>query len=191
MSAERGADKREAILQAALALFAERGFHGTSVPSVAELAEVGAGTIYRYFESKEALVNALFLQWKSVVARMFLDEFPFHLPVREQFRSYWKRMAAFAREHPKAIQFMELHHHGPYLDDVNRGLEARVQAMACAWIDGARQQQILKDVPAAVVIAFVHGAFAGVLRASWLGQLELTDEVVDQSERCCWEAIRA
>ncbi|MEA2752174.1 MAG: Bacterial regulatory protein tetR family, partial [Myxococcales bacterium] len=37
-------DKREAILDAALTLFAERGFHGTSVPDIAQLAGVGAGT---------------------------------------------------------------------------------------------------------------------------------------------------
>ena len=35
--------KREAILNAALRLFTERGFHGTAMPLVAELAEVGAG----------------------------------------------------------------------------------------------------------------------------------------------------
>src|ERR1035437_2808422 len=42
-------DKREAILGAALELFAERGFHGTAVPQIADKAGVGAGTIYRYF----------------------------------------------------------------------------------------------------------------------------------------------
>ena len=56
--------KREAILDAALSLFAERGYHGTSVPSIAKRAGVGAGTLYRYFENKEKLVNALFLREK-------------------------------------------------------------------------------------------------------------------------------
>jgi TetR/AcrR family transcriptional regulator, repressor of fatR-cypB operon len=51
--------KREAILNAALQLFTEFGFHGTAMPQVAERAGVGAGTIYRYFTSKEALVNTL------------------------------------------------------------------------------------------------------------------------------------
>ena len=44
-------DKSTAILEAALALFAERGYDGTPVPLIAEKAGVGAGTIYRYFES--------------------------------------------------------------------------------------------------------------------------------------------
>ena len=41
-------------------LFTERGFHGTAMPLVAERAGVAAGTIYRYFDSKEALVDAVF-----------------------------------------------------------------------------------------------------------------------------------
>lgn len=49
------ADKREAILAAALDLFAERTFEGTPVPLIAERAGVATGTIYRYFESKETL----------------------------------------------------------------------------------------------------------------------------------------
>ena len=59
--ARKGAgDKREAIMTAALELFVERGFFGTAVPEIADRAGVGAGTIYRYFESKEALVNEIY-----------------------------------------------------------------------------------------------------------------------------------
>ncbi|MGZ3428822.1 MAG: helix-turn-helix domain-containing protein, partial [Polyangia bacterium] len=64
--------KSDAILKAALELFVERGFHGTPVPLVAERAGVGAGTIYRSFESKEALVNALYQRWKQTIARQIV-----------------------------------------------------------------------------------------------------------------------
>ncbi len=69
-------DKAEDIMRAAIDLFVERGFHGTSVPSVAERARVGAGTIYHYFEGKEALVNAVFQRWKQAMAGEMLRDFP-------------------------------------------------------------------------------------------------------------------
>src|SRR5258707_1870489 len=94
LPSDRG-DKRERILQAALELFAERGFHGTAVPLVAARAGVGAGTLYRYFESKEALVNALFRHWKSELTRALLDGFPGDATPREQFHQFWKRMCRF------------------------------------------------------------------------------------------------
>ena len=53
-------DRRESIMDAALACFVERGFYGTAIPQIADKANIAAGTIYHYFESKEALVNALY-----------------------------------------------------------------------------------------------------------------------------------
>src|SRR5262245_1401210 len=117
------AEKRDAILDAALELFADLGFHGTAVPLVAERARVGAGTIYRYFESKEALVNALYQREKRRMLDAVLAEFPVDKPAREQFRTFFVRMAAYAKAEPIGARFMELHHHAAYLDDESRQLE--------------------------------------------------------------------
>src|SRR5687768_1361146 len=93
-------DKRAAILEAALELFVERGFHGTAVPEVAERAGVGAGTIYRYFASKEALVNELYQREKSMLSTRVLREFPIASSAREQFGTLWRRLAAYAKDEP-------------------------------------------------------------------------------------------
>jgi len=50
-------DKRDDIVRAALELIAENGFHGAPMAMIADKAGVGAGTIYRYFENKEVLIN--------------------------------------------------------------------------------------------------------------------------------------
>src|ERR1043165_5325344 len=121
-----GGDKREAILDAALDLFVERGFFGTAVPEIAERAGVGAGTIYRYFESKEALVNAIYRQQKQQFAHIVLDDFPPTLLTREQFRLMWMRMAKFATDHTSAFIFLELHHHQRYLYAESKAVESRM-----------------------------------------------------------------
>src|SRR5262245_41831734 len=92
--------KAEAILKAALELFVERGFHGTPVPEIAERAGVGAGTIYRSFANKEALVNVLYRRWKQSLAEKMISEFDPDRPAREQFRGVWERTADFALAHP-------------------------------------------------------------------------------------------
>lgn len=116
-------DKREAIFAAALALFAERGFHGTSVPDIAQRAGVGAGTIYRYFEGKEALVNALYQHYKGVLVQGLLHGFDPDAPPRAAFHGFWTNAVAFVRASPQAFDFLELHHHAPYLDKKSRDLE--------------------------------------------------------------------
>lgn len=58
----KNSDKRDEILRAALELIAEHGFHGAPMAMVAERAGVGAGTIYRYFEGKDALIAEIFAE---------------------------------------------------------------------------------------------------------------------------------
>jgi AcrR family transcriptional regulator len=52
-------DRREDILQASLHLFAEKGFHGTSMRDIARSADITEGLIYHYFESKRDLFRAI------------------------------------------------------------------------------------------------------------------------------------
>jgi TetR/AcrR family transcriptional regulator, repressor of fatR-cypB operon len=190
MVKEAREDKRQAILDAALELFSELGFHGTTVPQVAERAGVAAGTIYRYFEGKEALVNALFQHWKGELGRALMNDFPTMRPVREQFHVFWRRMHRFATDHRTAFAFLELHHHAAYLDAKSREVEDTVLSAARAFFDATRRQQLTKDVSSELVIAMVWGAFSGVIKGSWIIQTELTETELDQAESCMWEAIR-
>lgn len=184
-------DKRLAILDAALELFVEYGFHGTAVPQIAKQAKVGAGTIYRYFTNKEALVNVLFRRWKTTLSEEVLEAFPFDAPAREQFRAYWTRMTDFARKHPRAQAFLELHHHAAYLDDESRALEERLLQTALAVVQRMQAMQAVRPVRAEILIAVMYGAMLGLLKAAWHGHLDLDDATVAVAEQCCWEAIRA
>jgi AcrR family transcriptional regulator len=51
--------KRDQILQAARAVFAEKGFHRSTIKDVATRAGVADGTVYNYFENKTALILGL------------------------------------------------------------------------------------------------------------------------------------
>jgi TetR/AcrR family fatty acid metabolism transcriptional regulator len=52
--------KREAILDAAIRVFAEKGFHGSRISDVAKEAGVAEGTIYLYFRNKDDLLLSVF-----------------------------------------------------------------------------------------------------------------------------------
>ena len=69
----KNSDKREEIMQAALELIAEHGFHGAPMAMIAEKAGVGAGTIYRYFESKDALIAEIFSELERKVVESLLQ----------------------------------------------------------------------------------------------------------------------
>lgn len=182
--------KRGAILAAACELFAERGFHGTTVPEVAERAHVGAGTVYRYFESKEALVNALYQEWKTEFGLALMKDFDHQASPRRQFHDMWQRMAQFATRYPKVVTFLELHHHAPYLDQASRDSEEKVRAPLVAFIEEMQRRDIIKRIPPDMVMAIVYGAFVGIAKAAQSGHLEWCAETLETGENCAWEAIR-
>jgi AcrR family transcriptional regulator len=184
-------DKREAIMTAALDLFVERGFHGTAVPEIADKAGVGAGTIYRYFESKEALVNALYRQEKQRFAERTIMDFPKTTIARELFRTMWMRMAKFAVENPKPFVFLELHHHAEYLDAESVALESRMLELFTGVVTAAQARGELKVGPPRLLMGLVMGAFVGVTRSCVEVAQPLGDADWVLAEQCVWEAIRA
>jgi TetR/AcrR family transcriptional regulator, repressor of fatR-cypB operon len=187
----RVSDKRDAIVAAALQLFVERGFWGTAVPEIAERAKVGAGTIYRYFVSKEALVNEIYQQAKQRFAATVLERFPAQAPAREQFRAIWMGMAEFATRCPGQFVFLELHHHASYLDAASRKVEQQMLAMITAVIEAAQRRGELKAGAPRLLVGVVMGAFVGVIR-SCVDAAEApraADWVF--AEQCVWEAIRS
>lgn len=184
-------DKREAITSAALDLFVERGFYGTAVPEIAEQAGVGAGTIYRYFESKEALVNAIYREQKLLFGQMALESFPSTAPMREQFRLLWMRMARFAIERPSSFMFLELHHHAPYLDDESRAVEQRMTELFRQVVVRSQERGELKAGDPRVLMGLVMGGFIGVIRGCVDVDRPLGDADWKLAEQCMWEAIRA
>lgn len=197
MTTAAKSDKREAILDAALDLFVERGFFGTAVPEIAERAGVGAGTIYRYFESKEALVNVIYREQKTRFGEVALaviaqrDAAPATVTMREAFRLLWTRMARFATEEQRAFVFMELHHHASYLDAESRALEQRMFQLFSGIIVAAQARGELKAAPPELMMGLVLGAFVGVIRKCVEDARTLTDAEWKLAEQMVWEAIRA
>lgn len=183
--------KRDAIVDAALALFVERGFYGTAVPEIAARAGVGAGTIYRYFESKEALVNQIYRQEKTRWAHLVVDDFPAAAPTREQFRILFDRMAKYTAKHAASFIFLELHHHAAYLDAESRAVEERMMSLFTHIVSSAQARGELKAGPPRVLMGLVMGAFTGVVRSCVEDGTPLDDAGWKLAEQCLWEAIRA
>lgn len=185
--------RKEQILDAALTLFAERGFHGTSIPDLAEAAGVAPASLYRHVESKEQLVNEVYRRAKALLATaLFSAVSPTNVasaPLREQFHQLWWALVRFARTEPRAFAFLELHHHGDYLDAESRAVELRVLAPIAQVVERGRAAGVLKSQSAPALIVTVWGAFVGMVRAARAGYFTLDDAICRDVEQTAWDAI--
>ena len=60
-------DKRIRILQAAIRVFTQRGFCRAKIVDIAKEAELATGTVYLYFENKDALFIPTLKWWKKIL----------------------------------------------------------------------------------------------------------------------------
>jgi AcrR family transcriptional regulator len=60
---------RQAILAAAIALFSERGFESPTIEQIAASAEIGKGTVYNYFATKEEILVAFMVELEGKFQR--------------------------------------------------------------------------------------------------------------------------
>jgi AcrR family transcriptional regulator len=185
----RSNERRDSLMDAALSSFVERGYYGTSIPEIAERAKVAAGTIYHYFDSKDALVNELYRTWKSAIARRVFTTFPQGAPVREQFRVMWTVMVDFALSSPTAFAFLELHNHASYLDAESLAIDRGIKDFAAGVIERAQRDGIVKPLDARIQMELVFGAFIGMMRGHWERRISLDDAALRDAEQACWDAI--
>ncbi len=91
----RSAERREAILAAALEEFAVNGFAGTRLDDIAQRAKIAKGTIYLYFSDKETLFQELLRAIFAPVIARFERMPPDDVPTRDIVESM---VALFVRE---------------------------------------------------------------------------------------------
>jgi AcrR family transcriptional regulator len=91
---------RQALLDAAMALIAERGLYATRIEDITERADLGKGAFYNYFDSKEALIAELVLQGVELLGKHHLvrPEAAVGLPAR--VNSVLQAHGAFLGERP-------------------------------------------------------------------------------------------
>ncbi len=77
-------EKQKQIVQAAIRVFSRKGFARTTISDIAEEAGIGKGTVYEYFESKEAVIHQTFDTFMEELTPDFEDLLQSGLPAQEK-----------------------------------------------------------------------------------------------------------
>jgi len=97
---EKGA-RRELILAAARSVFAEKGLGETTIEDIAHRAELGKGTIYLYFASRDEILAALKQEGLARLLRRFRQAIDPGRPADENLRRLCDAYFRFSREEPE------------------------------------------------------------------------------------------
>ncbi|TYR80464.1 TetR/AcrR family transcriptional regulator [Priestia megaterium] len=182
--------KHQDIFSASLLLFAEKGFDATTIPMIAKTANVGAGTIYRYFKSKDDLVNELFQRYVSEFLTCIQNGFSNQTTgFRERFHYIFNGMVKFRKNHPHALSFIKKHSQGDFLTAESRNRYKRLLDVISVFLEEGKAEHMIRPLNKEVLIAILIGGFMEVCELIENQQVEETETLLLGVEESLWSAL--
>lgn len=178
------ADKRTLILDAAVRVFARKGYHAARVGDIAAEAGVAHGLLYHYFDSKEELLESIFRgTWTELLGALEQVEEGVR-PAGEQLRQVaaillrsWRRdpdlVRVLVREVARSPQL------GGQVDEIEKAFAVIERIIE----RGQRAGELRRDIDARLAAWIVYGALEEILTGWVLGTLPDGDEGVAAAER--------
>jgi TetR/AcrR family fatty acid metabolism transcriptional regulator len=153
--------KRDAILRAAIDVFAERGYFNAQVADVARAAGVAAGTVYLYFRSKDDLLVSIFERSMKVALDEGRAVIATTADPRERLRQFARlHLGRLGRDRNLAIVFqVELRQSTKFMERFSATLlRDYLGLIRDAIADGQRDGLFRADVKATVAAKVLFGA---------------------------------
>jgi TetR/AcrR family transcriptional regulator, fatty acid metabolism regulator protein len=179
-----GEDKRRQLLDAAVRVFARKGFHASRVGDIAAEAGVAHGLLYHYFESKDQVLEAVFREnWSVLVARIESVE-DTDEPAADQLRHIVAIVLRTWRHLPDVVRVVVREFgRSPVLADRVKELEQPIAAIERVIARGIERGEFRADLDPPVAARVVYGSVDELLTAWVLGRLPDGDEAVAAAER--------
>ena len=185
-------EKRKQILDAAIRVFADRGYHGARVGDIAEHAGVAHGLLYHYFASKEEVLRVIFREnWGELIARFRAVEAADE-PADDKLEGIAKILLRTWRNDPALVTVM--------VRDFARSeqIQSRVEEVGEAFAiveqiirEGQASGVFRKEVDARLASWIVYGGLEEILTGWVLGQLQDGEDTVARAEQTAVEIALA
>ncbi|BDC99512.1 TetR/AcrR family transcriptional regulator [Persicobacter psychrovividus] len=179
------------IYEATIQLVNEIGIVGATIPKIAKAAGMASGTLYIYFENKEALLRALYLDLKTKVMQVTFEEIDPQQPFKLQLFQLWKELIDFSVAHQPQRIFMEQYKQSPYYDSTVRAASGEWLLRADAFLAEGRRQLLIKDAPHDLVFNLMYGYLTALATAQHQKEIVLTSAKIEASFQLLWDAIKA
>jgi AcrR family transcriptional regulator len=157
--------KRDDLLNAALKLIAEQGFHAAPMSKIAEQANIGVGTIYRYFKNKEELINGLYLEIRKRMAEAIVQGNDENASVKAQFIYALKNLIQYLIVNPAEIQFTQQYENSPFITETTKNEISKTASPLSDLLERAKAEKLLKNLPLEMLMSMFSGVSMGLLKA--------------------------
>ncbi|MGC9519922.1 MAG: TetR/AcrR family transcriptional regulator [Desulfuromonadaceae bacterium] len=180
--------KRQALLGAALELFAEQGMNRASTAQIAKRAGVASGTLFFHFNCKEELIHAVFEEVRAKIEAALIRDVDEGMPIREQIICLLSNLLRYFLSHPDEFRFMEQFHFSSF-NTLNRDLH-RDKSYLHGLMLRAREEKVIKDAPDLSLEALAFGPIVTLAKEHANCGTPIDQRTVEVTINACWDALK-
>jgi TetR/AcrR family fatty acid metabolism transcriptional regulator len=180
-------EKYHRILEAAVSVFAKKGFHQSTISQIAREAGVADGTIYLYFKNKDDILVQFFTYKTKQVFAGFREAVKKADNARDKLRNLVHRhLEEFQKDRKMAIVYDALTHQNMEVVEVNiRGMSKMYTDIVSDIIERGQEEGVMRrDLYIGLVKRFILGAVESAI-SNWLRSkreydlTSMTDPLID------------
>ena len=182
-------NKKEQIIKTGMKLFVKQGFENTPTSQISKEAKVGTGTLFRYFKTKEILINEIYLYIKKDIAKNMFNRITDNLEVKEQLKRMWIDLSRWAFDNKIKNQFYVKFFGTSYINELTiEQLHADFNLIEKAYNLG-QKNKLLRNISYDLFINLTMNMFQSFF-LEFIQQKKLNKKVLEESFDIYWNAIK-
>lgn len=187
MARPRSEDKRNAILAAATQVIAEQGVSAPTA-KIAQLAGVAEGTLFTYFNTKDELLNQLYLELKAELRDAMLSAYPKNEALKNRVRHTWQTYVDWGLRSPQKRKVLAQLGVSERITEESKSAGMRAFADINAMIKESIANGALRNLPPAFVSAIL-GSLADTTMEFMARDPRQAKRYVDSGFEAFWNAV--
>jgi TetR/AcrR family fatty acid metabolism transcriptional regulator len=191
-TARSAVDKRRIILDAAVRVFARQGFHTCRVSDIADEAGVAYGLVYHYFQSKDEVLDTLFLERWNILLEAIGETDAQEIPAREKLHAIASFIIESYRHDPDLMKviIVEVTRAANSFGAAHLGKITEAYGQISGIVEQAQRSGEFRDgiSPEFAAMAF-YGAIEQMLTGWIFGTLDEGDEAYERAKTYVVETI--
>jgi len=184
--------KKVSIFEAALNTIFEKGLQDSSMSDIAERANVSVGTIYRYFENKNCLLNDLYKKVNGEIHNAMLKGYSEGKSIHKRFCQICVNLFNYYLGNPKEFKFIEQCIYSPHIESTTyKDIYSGSLTPLVNFFSEAINRNEIKNIPIEMIFSFIHGPIVTLVRQHSIERIHINDEIVELAVSSCWDALKS
>ncbi|WP_055442642.1 TetR/AcrR family transcriptional regulator [Lacinutrix himadriensis] len=182
--------KKQRIILTMLELVVKQGYHATPMSQVAKEANVAVGTIYHYFETKEKVIEAIFLMIYKDLSIVLLTNGNPRATYKKQFTTMLYNMFNYFTSNPLAFYFIEYVGVPPIIPPETVKQTVPFYTKITDFFSKGITEKKVKNMDEILLMKLCYGLIASVVKLKIKEELPMHQRQIDQSIEACWDTIK-